>query len=268
MILGLLIRNTIYGPTSVSFSPDGTQIACGTEHGELIVWDLSTAEPFPERQTSYIHQVIFSPDGKLRVSTSDREVVVKEIQSERKNIEPIDQFGYPIAFSPDGERLLCVRDKNITVWYIPAVRLALQFSVHHCREAAYLAFSADGTRIISGDENGDFRTWDAVTGAAIVKIPTKRHQAGTLAVAFSSSFSYTIQISPDGKWITTRCDANCMHNHKHGFQVWDSATGDLATTMGHQSMGCITFSPDSKRIAYTLSDCNFYIQTLNFIPPM
>ena len=48
-------------------------------------------------------------------------------------------------------------------------------------------FLLSGTQIISGDRNGDFRTWDAITGEAIVTVPSKRHAVGSLAVAYSSS---------------------------------------------------------------------------------
>ena len=97
-------------------------------------------------------------------------------------------------------------------------------------------FSVDGTRIISGDGNGNFRTWDAVAGVAIVMIPSKRHRTGTLAVAFASSCQGWLDISPDGKWIARICASACRDDHKYGVEIWNSATGELATTIESSSV--------------------------------
>jgi WD40 repeat protein len=118
--------------------------------------------------------------------------------------------------------------RSIAVWDVQAATPALEFSGHDSID--YFAFSVDGTRIISGDGNGDFRTWDAVAGVAIVMIPSKSRGAGTLTVTFSSSKRYWVDISPDGKWIVTGCQFTCAANHKDAVRlycklgVWNSTT--------------------------------------------
>lgn len=266
------LTNGICAPCSATFSFDGTQIASGSNTG-ITIWDLHTRKasviPF-NGETNMIYCIVFSPDGKLIASISPENFVVWETQSGRKIIEHVGSFDFHMAFSPDGKCLLCRRGENINVWDVLAARLAFEFLVHS--RTSYLAFSADGTRIINGDTNGDFCTWDAVMGAAIVRIPSKRHMPGTLAVGFLSSTKPWVDISPDGKWIVTKCLYHCVHNHNHGVQVWNSVMGELASTLAHehQLIDWVAFLPDSKQIAYTAAqraDSTIYIQTLNFISP-
>ena len=218
-------------------------------------------------QTNWVYHVVFSlTDGKLVASSSDKGVVWETL-SGRKFLDQAGSHVCP-AFSPDGKRLLWMRERSITVWDLRAARTALEFPGDD--SIVYLAFSADGTRIISGDVNGDFRTWDTVTGAAIATSPSKKHRVGTLAVAYSSSKKYWVDISPDGKWIARKCASACRDDHKHEMEIWNSATGKRASTINIENNGPrrITFSPDSKRIAYThcgVGDYNIYLQTLDVV---
>ena len=251
---------------SVTFSPDGTQIASGSKYGEVTIWDAHTGKAYARAlkgHMGYVWSVVFSPDGKLVASASNDKVVVWETLSGRKILDQAGSYVCP-AFSPDGKRLLWKRGRSITVWDLRVARTALEFPGDD--SFVYLAFSADGTRIISGDMNGDFRTWDAVTGAAIVTVPSKKHSVGTLAVAYSSSEKPRVDISPDGKWIARMCASTCRDDHKHGVEIWNAATGELAITIESSDLWTITFSPDSKRIAYTRhGDYNIYIQTLDVV---
>ena len=72
----------------------------------------------------------------------------------------LDQAGSYVCpvFSPDGKHCFQREGRSITVWDLRAARTVLEFPGDD--SFVYLAISADGTRIISGDENGDFRTWD------------------------------------------------------------------------------------------------------------
>ena len=253
LILGPLTQAGDGYFTSVTFSPDGTQIASGSNSGEVTIWDAHTGKTYAgalKGQTKWVYFVVFSPDGKLVASSSGAKVVVWETLSGRKILDQAGSYVCP-TFSPDGKRLLWKRGRSITVWDVRAARDALEFPGDD--SIAYLAFSADGTRIISGDVNGDFRTWDAVTGAAIATVPSKKHRVGTLAVAYSSKKKYRVDISPDGKWIARRCESACGDDHKHGVEIWNSATGELASTIESSSVYYLTFSPDRKRpqIAYT-----------------
>jgi dipeptidyl aminopeptidase/acylaminoacyl peptidase len=94
-----------------------------------------------------------------------------------------------------------------------------------------VAFSPDGTRIVTGSWDKTARVWDARTGAPQLEL--EGHAAGVSSVAFS----------PDGTCIvTTSWDQTA--------KVWDARTGSpLLDLKGHKSwVFSAAFSPDGRRI--------------------
>jgi WD40 repeat protein len=60
------------GLTSVTWSPDGTRVACGGSNGTILFWNASTGAPLLTYQgfsyrysNSTIQYLAWSPDGKL-----------------------------------------------------------------------------------------------------------------------------------------------------------------------------------------------------------
>ena len=254
--------------TSVTFSPNGTQIASGSDTGQVTICDAHTGNSYGralEGQNKRVYCVVFSPDGKLVASSSEDKVVVWETLSGRKILDQAGSYVYP-AFSPDGKRMLWRRGRNIAVWDVQVAMAALEFP--GIDFIVYLAFSADGTRIISGDKNGDFRAWDGVTGAAIVTVASKKHRVGTLAVVYSSKKKPWVAISPDGKWIARMCASACRDDHKHmEWKYGDSATGELASIIESSSVYWLTFSPRQQAGCFysRYHHSNIYIQTLDVV---
>ena len=70
-------------------------------------------------------------------------------------------------------------------------------------EAVDVAFSSDGTQIVSGSEYGSVQVWDASTGVELMKLGHK-----VKSVAFSS----------DSMWIVSG-------SYDHYLQVWDVSAG-------------------------------------------
>ena len=105
-----------------------------------------------------------------------------------------------------------------------------------------VAFSPDGTRIVTGGTTGVFGTgeasvWDARTGAELLEL--RGHTGIVASVAFS----------PDGtRIITGSADGTA--------KVWDARTGtprlELEGVKGH--MACASFSPDCKWIVTSGGD--------------
>jgi hypothetical protein len=95
-----------------------------------------------------------------------------------------------------------------------------------------IAFSPDGTRLVSGSYDQTVKVWDAHTGQQLLEL--KGHPGQVSSVAFS----------PDGRCLASGSADKTV-------KVWDAHTGQqLLTLKGHTSyVTSVAFSPDSKRIA-------------------
>ena len=96
-----------------------------------------------------------------------------------------------------------------------------------------VAFSPDGTKIISGSDDKTIRVWDASTGVEILP-PLRGHHHWIRSVAFSPDGSKIIS----GSFDTT-------------IRVWDASTGVemLPPLLGHDGfIHSVAFSPDGSKI--------------------
>jgi WD40 repeat protein len=100
----------------------------------------------------------------------------------------------------------------------------------HSSSIASVAFSPDGTRVLSGG-GGEVKLWDAATGALIRTF--EGPSGGVSSVAFS----------PDGGRILSGSADKTI-------RLWDAATGALIRTFeGHAGgVGSAAFSPDGTRV--------------------
>ncbi|KAB5591588.1 Lissencephaly-1 [Ceratobasidium theobromae] len=96
-----------------------------------------------------------------------------------------------------------------------------------------VAFSPDGTRIISGSSDNTIEVWDGQTGKMLLN-PLQGHTGSVTSVAFS----------PDSTRIVSGSDDETI-------RVWDGQTGKMALDplQGHTySVNSVAFSPDGTRI--------------------
>ncbi|MDT5095540.1 MAG: hypothetical protein QOH60_4903 [Mycobacterium sp.] len=95
------------------------------------------------------------------------------------------------------------------------------------------ALSPDGTRIVSGGEDGMLRIWDAASGQPVVKA-FHGHDKGIMSVAFNTDGTRIASCSIDG---TVR--------------IWDAATGHPIGQPFRDPNGFVglAYSPDSTRLA-------------------
>src|SRR5712671_6613967 len=103
----------------------------------------------------------------------------------------------------------------------------------HSSTVSSVAFSPNGSRIVSGSWDDTIRLWDAETGDAIGK-PLEGHSSPVNSVAFS----------PDGSRIVSGSFDNTI-------RLWDAETGDAIgkPLEGHsRNVNSVGFSPDGSRI--------------------
>ena len=99
-----------------------------------------------------------------------------------------------------------------------------------------IAFSYDGTRVVSGSLDRTVRIWDATTGSEVL---TLKHPNTVLSVAFS----------PDGQHIASGSSDKTV-------RIWDAIKGrELSKLEGHRNnVSAVVFSPNSRLITSGSSD--------------
>jgi WD40 repeat protein/tetratricopeptide (TPR) repeat protein len=282
-----------------AFSPDGTRIVTAGDEGIVKMWDAHGASALFDWKAhrNTVLRVAFSPDG-ARVVTGGYDQAVK-VWDARTGTLLLDARGMmsensSMAISSDGKRIVAGRDDG-TARVIDARTRAVLLQLKGRPRVVFsgvqvggsvgvmsVAFSPDGSRIVTGGSTGERSTgeasvWDARTGAELLEL--KGHTGLVLSAAFSpdgqriitgsqdgtakvwdaqtgtprlelEGIKGTIQsaaVSPDGKWIVTGGG---------GFQkpgaatIWDARTGmpKLAIHGFKAIVHCVALSPDSKRI--------------------
>jgi hypothetical protein len=107
----------------------------------------------------------------------------------------------------------------------------------HTGTVTAVAFSPNGTRVLTGSDDNTARLWEAATGKAVATLAG--HTNSVNAVAFS----------PDGKHILTGSSDNTA-------RLWDAATGKaVAALAGHTDrVTAVAFLPDGMRIVSSGAD--------------
>ena len=97
----------------------------------------------------------------------------------------------------------------------------------HLGRVTSVAYSPDGTKVLTGGQDDKAILWDAVTGASILSFTG--HTADVMSVAFS----------PDGSKVLTG-------SGDHTAKLWSTSSGELLQTLtGHASwVSGVAFSPD------------------------
>jgi WD40 repeat protein len=197
------------GITETAWSHDGRHIGVltGAEAG---VWDVTTGGKIggPPRLVYDFRALAWNPDASRFAVISNAQPILTE---------PILTGTPPPAI---GARVLDAGTDQ-------ALGEPLQLS----ETPSAMAWSPDGTRILTGSYNGAVEAWDARTGARLGL--TVRHQKGITAIAFSRSGAYILTGSGDG---TAR--------------VWDARTGQpVGAPMQHQAeVRALGWSPDETRV--------------------
>ena len=137
-----------------------------------------------------------------------------------------------VAFSPDGKRrrhrLPTTRRSGCGTWR-PAPWSRRSKATRDPISA--VAFSPDGTRVLTGFRDGTVRLWDAATGGTAATLEGHAALSGR-----SPSRPTASAFSPAPTTMTAR--------------LWDAATGAaVATLEGHKGfVVAVAFSPDGKRV--------------------
>jgi WD40 repeat protein/tRNA A-37 threonylcarbamoyl transferase component Bud32 len=242
--------------TSVSLSPDDKRIVSSGMDGTIRMWEADTGRelftikvhdesPYSHHESYAVMSVAFSPTGESFASGSGDNTV--RIWRATDGDELFILKGHvgcvrSIAFSPNGEQIASGSglslepyrkgDNSVKVW-----NAASGQEIHtmngHTDEVTCVAFSRDGTQIVSSSLDRTIRVWDAKSGREIAK---HTEQFGTIeSVAFT----------PNGQGIL-------VGNQNRSLRVIDAANGqDIRSMPGLARI--IAFSRDGRKTVGAIS---------------
>jgi WD40 repeat protein/DNA-binding SARP family transcriptional activator len=208
------------GISGVAFTPGGDHLLTVGFDDTTRLWDISVGGardwltlPGAERITA---RVAFAPDGRyLAAPAQPTGVSIWDVATG----EQVTMLtGHPaklasVAFSPDGRRLAATSDLTTSpsIWDVESGELLFRLVGHPENAVRTVAFTPDGSRLITGGYDATWRVWDSVTGAQVRLLLAA--QAESAAVDFSR----------DGRLMATAdFDGN--------LRLWDAASLELLST--------------------------------------
>ncbi len=256
----------------VSFNADGTLVAATNGGDTARVWDVKSGSLLAVLRgdpPGSIQHLRFSPDGRF-LSATDGSFMAQRvwIWSIAQSLAPLptaaspvpprpavaaagafslnaanagqaaqlarlEQETHALTWSPDGTMLAFAPLSGGGVSVVSLTSPAgLLYALDEPRNVRSLAFSADGSLLAAGADDGTVRLWDAKTGDT--RAVLSGHTDSVNAVAFS----------PDGALLASGGGDQTV-------RLWDVKSGQPAAVLkGHKSwLGSVAFSPDGAVLA-------------------
>ncbi|KAG1793101.1 uncharacterized protein HD556DRAFT_1527625 [Suillus plorans] len=191
----------------LAVSRDGQLIASSDHNGEVIIWHGETLESLTEFEAhSYlISSLDLSPDGTMLATGSYDEGMTKlwntkTWQVQGDPIECGDSLNC-VRYSPSGELLAITTDNDIQI-YNSGTRKRVASFKGHTEYNSSLAWTPDGTRILTGGSAGDptIREWDTTNWKQNVHL-WQLSDRQTIAIFKHPSVSTCVTFSVDGNHI-------------------------------------------------------------------
>jgi WD40 repeat protein len=224
---------------SVSWSPDGTQVAAGSGYNAIYIWDAVSGDLIRTLDDpDGVEEVTWSPDGAFLASRAgDGSMKVWDAVSGQVlhslEWEP-DCMAVHLTWLPNDAQLgvecrYMDGDGKVTVWNV-ATRQVVRV-LDHTTSVHRAVWSPDGALLASGCLDGVVRVWDGRSGEELCALRDLSGQVGS--VAWSSDGARLAWSGPDG-----------------GIRVWDYATESEGHMLQSLTSGyrTVLWSLDSKQL--------------------
>lgn len=230
------------GVCSLTYSPDGSWIASGSEDAKLTIWNAETGgyERTCERHNDTVCSLAFSPNSAEIVTGSrDGTAIIWTVSTgqPRAFLNGHRGFVYSVAWSPDGTTIATASvDFTVRIW---EAATATERSVIEGHNAIVMlvAYSPDSLRIASASADYSARVWNVADGTQVSVL--EGH----------SGIIYSLAFSPDNRRVVTGSDDGTA-------RIWLAESGaELVTLREHAgSVWAAAFSPDGKQVLSAASD--------------
>ena len=234
------------GDRAVALSADGRCLAVASAIG-VWLYETSASRAMALLSTeSPVHSVAFSLNGTLAAGLYNGRVELWDVETGTTigTLEHGGWSGLTVVLSSDGTRLASRWRQEIKLWDVETRRLAgtweVPTDVHWDGAGQSVAFSPDGSRLVSGFQDGTVRLWDVANQTEVVTL--EGHTHWVISVSFSPD---GVLLASTGGW------------EDPTVRLWDAATQtEVATLRGHTSeVRSVAFSsPEGATLASGSSD--------------
>ncbi|MBT5710460.1 hypothetical protein HOI71_05405 [Candidatus Poribacteria bacterium] len=264
----------------VTFSPDSSILATGSDDGAIRLWSAQSQVLFATMAAhERVLSLAFSPDARLIASGGpDPTAKLWDAQTHRQIAALDGHSGWvaSVAFSP-GASILATGSHDGTVKLWDLASHAVITTLPNDNAVWCVAFSPDGRLLAVGGDSGAIRLWNVSNPGSPASIANLRgHSGAARSVAFSSDGLVIVS----GGWDRTvrtwerppgRAFAPSVVHRGHEFPVWSvavspfgelvasgsadatvrawfpAAPGQLAELIGHAgTVRSVAFSPDGE----------------------
>ena len=275
----------------IAISPDGKKIATRVSVHLAKVWEIETGQEITllRGHASEIYGLAFSPDG-LSIATVGIDAIMLwdasngAVQQKTSSSSLKIDFRTKIEFSPnasliaviDGTELSFVNSSSLAPNSFPTLR-------GHTQPVNSIGFSPDGSRVVSGSDDGTIKVWNAKTGTEsldldgnceftllahsepvsaiavshdgvkfasgsrdkLVKVWDLKKRSELLSLNSHIGAITSLAFSPDGSMLSSVSQDNSITK-------WDLAQGKVLRTVTQNGykITCSKFSPDGSKIGY------------------
>jgi WD40 repeat protein/tetratricopeptide (TPR) repeat protein len=230
---------------SLTFSPNGQQLASGSEDNTINIWDVSDGSLLKtlKGHNDAVASVAFSPDGKTLASGSyDKSIKFWSLEPPALPIlEGHSDRVLNVAWSPEGKMLASAsKDKTIKLWERSSTNGTSQTRLYktlvgHTEKVSSVSFDPKGEILASGSYDNTIKLW--------------RRDGSLLKTLIGHTDSVmSVSFSPDGELLASASKDKTI-------KLWNRQGELLKTLEGHQGwVNNLSFSPDGKIIASASDD--------------
>jgi WD40 repeat protein len=247
---------------SIALSPDGKKVVSGSEDGAVRLWDIDTCKLIKKwtGHTMIVISVCWSRDGRRVLSGShdgtarqwDVETTPEPTEIILASIKTGHIEVWAVVYSPDttliatggrdGPYTPNLMESSVKIWDAKTGKLVVTLK-RHTHPVRCLAWTKDGSTLISGSWDCSIRTWNT----------TKWEQTAVLLE--HTNLVVGIAISPNDRILASVSYDNTV-------RLWDLGLDNgqpICSPLQHAVFGlCVSFSAGGKRLATGYSDKNAY----------